>query len=90
MRAEAQFRACVTGMTVGGERFTEETTIRDLALQGALISLKHSPRLQSELEVVIEAPGADGVQQLRLRGYVVRLESGLEKGTTAVGVVFTD
>jgi phosphoribosyl 1,2-cyclic phosphodiesterase len=90
MRAEAQFRACVTGMTVGGERFTEETTIRDLALQGALISLKHSPRLQSELEVVIETRGADGVQQMRLRGYVVRLESGLEKGTTAVGVVFTD
>jgi phosphoribosyl 1,2-cyclic phosphodiesterase len=90
MRAEAQFRACVTGLTAGGERFTEETTVRDLALQGALISLKHSPRLQSELEVVIETPGADGVQQMRLRGYVVRLESGLEKGTTAVGVVFTD
>jgi phosphoribosyl 1,2-cyclic phosphodiesterase len=90
LRQEAQFRACVSGLTAGGQRFTEETTVRDLALQGALISLKHSPRLQSELEVIIETPGAEGVQQMRLRGYVVRLEAGLEKGTTAVGVVFTD
>lgn len=90
MRQEAQFHACVTGLTTGGQRFSEETTVRDLALQGALISLKHSPRLQSELEVVIETPGAEGAQHLRLRGYVVRTEVGLEKGTTAVGVVFTD
>jgi len=27
---------------------------------------------------------------MRLRGYVVRLEEGAERGTTAVGVVFTD
>jgi phosphoribosyl 1,2-cyclic phosphodiesterase len=90
LRREAQFRASVSGLTSDGQRFQEETTVRDLALQGALISLKHSPRLQSELEVVMETPGADGVQEMRLRGYVVRLEAGLEKGTTAVGVVFTD
>jgi phosphoribosyl 1,2-cyclic phosphodiesterase len=90
LRREAQFRASVSGLTSDGHRFQEETTVRDLALQGALISLKHSPRLQSELEVVMETPGADGVQEMRLRGYVVRLEAGLEKGTTAVGVVFTD
>jgi phosphoribosyl 1,2-cyclic phosphodiesterase len=90
MRREAQFRACVTGLTNTGEKFTEDTTVRDLALQGALISLKHSPRLQSELEVVIETPGAEGAQHMRLRGYVVRLEAGQDKGTTAVGVVFTD
>ncbi len=90
LRREAQFRASVSGLTSDGQRFQEETTVRDLALQGALISLKHSPRLQSELEVVMETPGADGVQEMRLRGYVVRLEAGMEKGTTAVGVVFTD
>ena len=90
LRREAQFRACVTGLTSGGQRFTEETTVRDLALQGALISLKHSPRLQSELDVVIETPDVEGVKEMHLRGYVVRLEAGLEKGTTAVGVVFTD
>jgi phosphoribosyl 1,2-cyclic phosphodiesterase len=90
LRREAQFRASVSGLTSDGRRFQEETTVRDLALQGALISLKHSPRLQSELEVVIETPGADGVQQMRLRGYVVRIETGGEKGTTWVGVVFTD
>jgi len=90
LRREAQFRASVSGLTSDGRRFTEETTVRDLALRGALLSLQHSPRLQSELEVVIEAPGADGAQEMRLRGYVVRLEAGMEKGTTAVGVVFTD
>jgi phosphoribosyl 1,2-cyclic phosphodiesterase len=90
LRREAQFRASVTGLTSDGRRFTEETTVRDLALQGALISLKHSPRLQSELEVVMETPGSDGLQEMRLRGYVVRLEAGVEKGTTAVGIVFTD
>jgi phosphoribosyl 1,2-cyclic phosphodiesterase len=90
LRREAQFRASVSGLTADGRRFIEETTVRDLALQGALISLKHSPRLQSELEVVIETPGANGAQEMRLRGYVVRIEAGMEKGTTAVGVVFTD
>jgi hypothetical protein len=38
----------------------------------------------------METPGAEGVQEMRLRGYVVRLEEGVERGTTAVGVVFTD
>lgn len=90
MRREAQFHACVSGLTADGKEFREETTLRDVALQGALLSLKHAPRLQSELAVVIETPSADGVQQMRLRGYVVRLEAGVEKGTTGVGVVFTD
>jgi phosphoribosyl 1,2-cyclic phosphodiesterase len=90
LRREAIFRAVVTGIASDGHRFQEETTVRDLALQGALISLKHSPQLQSELEVVMETPSADGVREMRLRGYVVRLETGAEKGTTSVGVVFTD
>jgi len=55
-----------------------------------LISLKHSPRLQSELQVTMETPGANGLQSMRLRGYVVRIDAGEEKGRTAVGVVFTD
>jgi hypothetical protein len=38
----------------------------------------------------MQTPGADGVQEMKLRGYVVRIEEGAEKGTTAVGVVFTD
>jgi hypothetical protein len=90
LRREAQFRACVTGVTAEGQKFEEETSVRDLSLQGALISLKHSPRMQSELQVTMETPTADGLQATRLRGYVVRIEEGVEKGTTAVGVVFTD
>ena len=90
LRREAQFHAKVCGVTEGGKDFEEETTVRDISLQGALISLKHLPRLQSELEVTMEAPGADGVQTMKLRGYVVRIDAGVEKGHSAVGVVFTD
>jgi phosphoribosyl 1,2-cyclic phosphodiesterase len=90
LRREAQFRARVCGLTEGGHPFEEETVVRDLSLQGALISLKHIPRLQSELQVTMETPGAEGAQSMRLRGYVVRIDEGGEKGQTAVGLVFTD
>jgi len=90
LRREAQFHAKVCGVTEGGIDFEEETIVRDISLQGALISLKHLPRLQSELQVTMEAPGADGVQAMNLRGYVVRIDAGPEKGYVAVGVVFTD
>ena len=90
LRREAQFHAKVCGVTEGGKEVEEETMVRDISLQGALISLKHSPRLQSELQVTMEAPGGDGVQAMNLRGYVVRIDAGAEKGHVAVGVVFTD
>jgi phosphoribosyl 1,2-cyclic phosphodiesterase len=90
LRREAQFRARVSGMTEGGHAFEEETIVRDLSLQGASISLRHSPRLQSELQVTMETPSTDGIQSMRLRGYVVRIDAGAEKGHSAVGVVFTD
>ncbi len=90
LRREAQFHAKVCGVTEGGKDFEEETMVRDISLQGALISLKHLPRLQSELQVTMEAPGADGLQTMKLRGYVVRIDAGAEKGHSAVGVVFTD
>jgi phosphoribosyl 1,2-cyclic phosphodiesterase len=90
LRREAQFRARVCGVTEGGHPFEEETVVRDLSLQGALISLKNCPRLQSELEVTMEAPGAEGDQAMKLRGYVVRIDAGAEEDHSAVGVVFTD
>jgi phosphoribosyl 1,2-cyclic phosphodiesterase len=91
LRREAQFRARVSGVTEGGRPFDEETLVSDLSLQGAMISLKHSPRLQSELQVIMETPGPNGLQAaMRLRGYVVRIDAGAEKGQSAVGVVFTD
>src|SRR5216110_1274746 len=90
LRREAQFHAKVCGVTEAGKDFEEETVVRDISLQGALISLKHLPRLQSELQVTMEAPGGDGVQTMKLRGYVVRIDSGEEKGCSSVGVVFTD
>jgi len=91
LRKEAQFRARVCGVTEGGKDFEEETTVRDLSLQGALISLKHLPRLQSELQVTMETSGVDGaLQSMKLHGYVVRIDAGAEKGHSAVGVVFTD
>src|ERR1700726_3398315 len=90
LRREAQFRARICGVTEGGKPFEEATVVGDLSLQGALISLQHLPRLQSELQVTMETPGPDGLQTMRLRGYVVRIDAGTEKGQSAVGVVFTD
>jgi hypothetical protein len=90
LRREAQFRARVCGVTEGGKHFEEETVVRDLSLQGALISLQNMPRLQSELQVTMETPGPNGLQSMRLRGYVVRIDASTEKGHSAVGVVFTD
>jgi len=90
LRREAQFHAKVCGVTEGGKDFEEETVVRDISLQGALISLKNLPRLQSELQVTMEAPGGDGLQSMDLHGYVVRIDAAPEKGHVAVGVVFTD
>ena len=90
LRRDAQFHACVTGVTAEGQKFEEKTMVRDLSLQGAHITLKHSPRMQSEVQVLMQAPSAEGLQEMLLHGYVVRIEEGTEKGTTAVGVVFTD
>jgi phosphoribosyl 1,2-cyclic phosphodiesterase len=90
LRREAQFRARVTGVTEGGKNFEEETMVRDLSLQGALISLEHLPRLQSELQVTMETPGPNGLQSMKLKGYVVRIDTAPDKGHSSVGVVFTD
>lgn len=91
LRRETHFRAHVMGLTQEGRAFDEETVIRDLSLQGALIYLEHTPRLQSALEVIIEQ-SSDGDQQkpLTLKGYVVRIEPGLEKDQVGVGIVFTE
>jgi len=90
LRREAQFRAKVSGFTEGGHAFEEETVVRDLALQGALISMQHCPRLQSELQITMETPGVDGPKAMKMRGYVVRIETSEEKDHSAVGVVFTE
>ena len=90
LRRDAQFHAKVSGVTDGGKEFQEETVVRDISLQGALISLQNMPKLQSELQVTMEAPGTNGVQTMCLKGYVVRIDESEEKGLSAVGVVFTD
>ena len=90
-RSGREVALTVSGVTEGGRPFDEETLVSDLSLQGAMISLRHSPRLQSELQVIMETPGPNGLQAaMRLRGYVVRIDAAEEKGQRAVGVVFTD
>lgn len=92
LRRDTHFRARVTGLTQSGRAFEEDTVISDLTLHGALIYLDHSPKLQSELQVLLDNPGIDGSTNspLRLRGYVVRIETHAEKDRTAVGIVFTE
>jgi hypothetical protein len=90
LRREAQFQAKVCGLTEGGKEFVEETVVCDLSLQGAMLTLKHLPQLQSELQVTMDAPGSNGEPRIQLKGYVVRVDDATEKGRVAVGVVFTD
>jgi phosphoribosyl 1,2-cyclic phosphodiesterase len=91
LRRKANFRAHVIGVTQDGRQFEEETVIRELSLHGALVYLGHNPKLQSELQVMIENPGKDrGVQRLALRGCVVRIEPGPEKDQVGVGILFTE
>ena len=89
-RREVKFHARVSGVTEGGHAFEEETVVHDLSVQGALLTLRHSPRLQSEVQVVMEAQGAEGPQRIPLHGYVVRVDGEMDKGKHAVGVVFTE
>lgn len=90
LRREVQFQANVCGWTEGGKEFVEETVVCDLSLQGAMLTLKHLPQLQSELQLTMVAPGTNGGRRIRLKGYVVRIDDAPEKGSVAVGVVFTD
>jgi hypothetical protein len=59
-------------------------------LHGALIYLDHSPKLQSELHVMLENPDGNNGKRMALRGYVVRIEPGPEKDQVGVGIVFTE
>ena len=92
LRRDTHFRARVSGFTDAGQAFEEETVIRDMSLHGALIYLDHSPKLQSELQVLLDNPGIgeESGSPLRLRGYVVRIDPEVEKDRTAVGIVFTE
>jgi phosphoribosyl 1,2-cyclic phosphodiesterase len=92
---EPQFRARVIGATQDGREFETETVLRDLSLHGAMIYLDHSPKLQSELQVLIESPNnregnGGGRGHVALRGHVVRIEPGPEKDQVGVGIVFTE
>jgi phosphoribosyl 1,2-cyclic phosphodiesterase len=91
-RRDGNLRAMVTGFTSNGRAFQEETVIRDLTVQGAMLYLSHSPRLQSELQVEMGDPGKETPAEhpMKLRGYVVKLEPGPQSDQTAVGVVFTE
>lgn len=91
-RRGGNLRAMISGYTTEGRAFQEETLVRDLTLQGALIYLNHSPQLQSELQVEMDDPGKENPSShpMRLRGYVVKLEPSPQAGQTAVGVVFTE
>ena len=91
-RRGGNLRAMISGYTTEGRAFQEETLVRDLTLQGALVYLNHSPRLQSELQVEMDDPGKESPNghPMRLRGYVVKLEPSPQEGQTAVGVVFTE
>ena len=81
----------VAGCTLDGEPFEEEALVRDLGIQSAFIQLRHAPKLQSTLQVILDGlKGANGSQHVVLRGYVVRADPIPESDETGIDVVFTE
>ncbi len=90
-RSNTHLLARVAGCTGEGQSFEEEAVVHDLSIQGAFIQLRHTPKLQSTLQVTLGEPGAgNGFHPVALRGYVVRVEPMPEADTTGVGLVFTE
>jgi phosphoribosyl 1,2-cyclic phosphodiesterase len=90
-RRRIRFAATVSGQADDGSHFEEKAIVRDISLQGAYITLKSRPKLQSEIRVVIEAAGdEDRSSVLSLRGNVMHFDQGREKGNNGVGVVFIE
>jgi phosphoribosyl 1,2-cyclic phosphodiesterase len=88
-RRRLKFSAVVTGQSENGDVFEEKASVRDLSLQGAYLILGHRPKLQSELRVVIEAPGdqiPSGV--MTMRATVIHCKTGRDASQNGVGVVF--
>jgi phosphoribosyl 1,2-cyclic phosphodiesterase len=90
-RRRLRFVATVSGQNEDGGNFEEKATVRDISLQGAYLSLKNRPRLQSELRVVIEAAGDENRSSLlSLRGTVIHCDASREKHHHGVGVFFIE
>lgn len=90
-RRRLRFAATVSGQTADGAIFEEKATVRDISLQGAYLCLSNMPRLQSELQVVIEAAGDPAHSSvLSMRATVVHCDPGREKHLNGVGVVFIE
>jgi phosphoribosyl 1,2-cyclic phosphodiesterase len=90
-RSNTHLPARVAGCTLDGKSFEEEAVVRDLDIQGAFIQLRHSPKLQSTLQVALGGPdGTKGLSEAVLHGYVVRVEPMPESNRTGVDLVFTE
>ena len=84
----ANSRICVRGWTREGRPFDEETILGEVSFQGATLNLKHRPKLQSTLRVIIERPAAEGRAQQVLQACVVRVapDNGSHAAAEPAGV----
>jgi phosphoribosyl 1,2-cyclic phosphodiesterase len=91
LRRRLRFSATVSGHDEEGRKFEEKATVRDLSILGAYLSLNNRPRLQSELRVVIDAPGeGNRTSPMSFRGTVVHCDLGREAAQNGVGVLFVE
>jgi phosphoribosyl 1,2-cyclic phosphodiesterase len=90
-RRRLKFSATVSGQTEDGSAFEEQAILRDISLQGAYLSLRTRPRLQSEMRVVIEAAGDQARSTaLSLRATVVHCAPARTENENGVGVFFIE
>jgi phosphoribosyl 1,2-cyclic phosphodiesterase len=90
-RRRLRLGAVVSGQLDDGASFEEKAVVRDVSLRGAYLSLNNRPRLQSEMKIVIEAPGDQNQSSLlSLRATVVHCDPGREKNLNGVGILFIE
>ena len=90
-RRRLRLGAVVSGQLDDGASFEEKAVVRDVSLRGAYLSLNNRPRLQSEMKIVIEAPGDQNQSSLlTLRATVVHCDAGREKNLNGVGILFIE
>ena len=80
--------ACVKGRTQSGAAFEEQTVIRGMNLHGATISLDHTPKLQSDLQLIVEKADMEGKKHVVMQGYVVRVKTSPDNNQVSVSIVF--
>ncbi len=90
-RRNVKMSVVISGCTEDGRAFREQSEIRNVSIHGAYMVLSHRPRLQSEIEMILE--GVDeitGKPFAPLKGTVVHHRAAQDGNAHGIGVAFVE